>query len=465
MAKDKSSVITLDGAGMSRQEAHAAGRALRDSCPRSGQAGWALDTSAQRRPIGTLMRSSEGREPNLIPIRYGRMLQSPFAFFRGAAAIMAADLARTPHTGIYVQACGDCHLLNFGSFATPERKMIFDINDFDETLPAPWEWDLKRLAASFVIASLNNRIDRAAARMAAEQTVAAYRKHTEAYARMDPLQLWYASISVDDIMALIKRPDVRKRFASQIDKARNRTLVSGDFPKLTHLKDGAYYIKDNPPLIYHRITEDEDRYRELAEEVFGKYLLTLSPEKHALLQHYKFRDVAAKVVGVGSVGTRCGVMLRMSQNQEPLFLQIKEARSSVSEPYAGKSAYRNNGQRVVIGQKLMQAASDIFLGWTGLPDGRHFYVRQLRDMKVKPTVELFDAETMQGYARLCGWALARAHARSGNAALIDGYLGNSAKFDQAVADFAVDYARQNDADYQQLQEAVRKGILDAYFER
>jgi uncharacterized protein (DUF2252 family) len=392
------------------------------------------------------------------------MLQSPFAFFRGAAAIMAADLANTPNAGIYVQSCGDCHLLNFGSFATPERKMVFDINDFDETSPAPWEWDLKRLAASLVIAAGNNGLNAEQARGAALQCLTSYRRHIAAYAEMNPLQVWYESISVDDIIRKITREDVRKRFTAQIEKARNKTLISSDFPRLAHMKNGDYLIKDNPPLIYHSVNTDEERYRELADRVFHKYLASLSPEKQILLQHYKYKDVAAKVVGVGSVGTRCAIALHMTLNDEPLFLQIKEARRSVLEPYAGKSIYRNAGQRVVNGQKLMQSASDIFLGWTALPDGKHFYIRQLRDMKMKPLVELFDAETMQGYGRLCGWVLARAHARSGNAALISGYLGDSDKFDQAVAGFALAYAAQNEADYQALQDAVKRGVLEAYFE-
>jgi uncharacterized protein (DUF2252 family) len=410
------------------------------------------------------METSKGREAHLIPIRYGRMLQSPFAFYRGAAAIMAADLAKTASTGIYVQSCGDCHLVNFGSYATPERRIVFDINDFDETLPAPWEWDVKRLAASFVIAAMHNNVSKTQAEEIAITCVESYREHTDEYAQMSPLQVWYSSISVEDVMQMAKSAEAKKRLSKQLEKAKNKGLTGEDYPKLTKVENGKVSIVDSPPLIYHPKDAGAAKYRETIEEAFQRYAETLGEEKRTLFNQYKFIDIAIKVVGVGSVGRICGISLRMSANNEPLFLQVKQAATSVLEPFAGKSVYSNSGQRVVQGQKMMQAASDIFLGWGTGMNGRQFYVRQLRDMKIKPLVEVFDDKTMVDYARLCGWALARAHARSGKSAIINGYLGNSSKFADAVAEFSVAYAEQNEKDFAALKKAVRAGKLEAYFE-
>jgi uncharacterized protein (DUF2252 family) len=447
-----------------REDAIQLGRSLRSKTARISHAEW--NAPADRRdPVDILMESSEGREPNLIPIRYGRMLQSPFNFFRGAAAIMAADLATTPNTDIFVQSCGDCHLMNFGSFATPERKIIFDLNDFDETHPAPWEWDVKRLAASFVIASLHNDIGKGVAKAIARECAQSYRKHTAEFATMTPLQVWYSAISAEDILSRTKNEEIKKRYTRRIEKARSEYSRGENFPKLREDEDGRMCIQDNPPLIYHRSGEDMEKYHQLVEDIFEGYIAALGDEKKMLLDQYKYQDIAAKVVGIGSVGMMCGISLRMSASREPLFLQVKEARASVLEPYVRKSAYSNNGQRVVIGQKLMQAASDLFLGWTQPVHSRHFYVRQLRDMKIKSMVEVYEEENMFGYARLCGWALARAHARSGKATIITGYLGENTKFDDAVAQFAAEYAQQNDSDFAALQAAVRKGTIEVYLER
>jgi uncharacterized protein (DUF2252 family) len=382
------------------------------------------------------------------------MMQSPFAFYRGAAAIMAADLAITPTSGIRVQACGDCHLMNFGGFGTPERRIIFDINDFDETLPAPWEWDLKRLAVSFVLAGRNNRFKDAESRKAALRCIQSYHEHMHCYAEVGALEMWYQRM--DNMVACIKSRKWKKIVQKQIAKASSRTVAEHDFPKLASVKNGKVRIKDNPPLIFHQTAVGAAKYDRLVKDAFRCYRETLPDDLKTLVDRYEVKDVAIKVVGVGSVGTRCAILLMMTGDNEPLFLQVKEVHESVLEPYAGKSAYSNYGQRVVVGQRLMQAASDMFLGWTE-QSGRHFYVRQLRDIKIEPLVEIFDSRALVDYGEWCGWALARAHAKSGDAAMISGYLGNSSRFDDAVSNFAVAYADQNERDYQALLEAIRAG--------
>jgi uncharacterized protein (DUF2252 family) len=385
------------------------------------------------------------------------MMHSPFAFYRGAAAIMASDLAHTPTSGIRVQACGDCHLMNFGGFGTPERRIIFDINDFDETLPAPWEWDLKRLAASFVIAGRNNGFKEVESREAALRCVQSYREHMHGYAEMSVLEMWYQRM--DNMVALIKRRKWKKIVQRQIDKASSRAVAEDDFPKLASVKNGKVRIKDNPPLIFHPTGLGAAEHNRLVREAFRCYRKTLPDHLKTLVDRYEVKDVAIKVVGVGSVGTRCAILLMMAGDDDPLFLQVKEVHESVLEPYAGKSVYPNCGQRVVAGQRLMQAASDMFLGWTE-QWGRHFYIRQLRDIKIEPLVEIFDPRALADYGEWCGWALARAHAKSGDAAMISGYLGNSSRFDDAVSNFAIAYADQNERDYQALLEAIRAGKIE-----
>jgi uncharacterized protein (DUF2252 family) len=391
------------------------------------------------------------------------MMQSPFAFYRGAAAIMAADLASMPTSGLHVQACGDCHLMNFGGFATPERRIVFDINDFDETLPAPWEWDVKRLAASVVVAGRHNGFTGAEARAGAIRCVQSYREHMAQYAKMGLLDLWYAWIDTANLIDLLRKKKWRKSVQQQIAKAASRTVMEDDFPKLASIKNGTVHIQDNPPLIFHQSSLTAAEYDQVVTEAFHRYRETLPDDLKALVDHYEIKDVAAKGVGVGSVGTRCAILLMMAGDDDALFLQVKEARVSVLEPYAGKSVYANCGQRVVAGQRLMQAASDMFLGRTE-ERGRHFYIRQLRDIKIKPLVEVLKAPAMAKHAEFCGWALARAHAKTGDAAMISGYLGNSSTFDEAMARFAVTYADQNERDHQALLQAIRAGTIEVYHE-
>jgi uncharacterized protein (DUF2252 family) len=439
------------------------GRSRRKQAPRSGHADW--HPSIDRRdPVAILIESSVGRVEHLLPIRYGRMLQSPFSFYRGAAAIMADDLAQTPNTGLRVQACGDCHAMNFGIFATPERRLIFDVNDFDETLPAPWEWDVKRLAASFVIAGRHNEFKPTQARAAALACLRSYREQMARYATMAPLDIWYESVDVDELLARLSDKAFDKRDVREIRKAAHGFTDRGS-PKLLDARSAEPRIHDDPPLIYHPQHAEAVEFISHVRQSFHAYRQSLSDERRVLLDRYKLIDHAVKVVGVGSVGTRCGVLLLMAEPRDILFLQVKEARPSVLEPIVDKCLYGNNGQRVVIGQRLMQAASDLFLGWTRAETGRDFYVRQLRDIHVKPVVEVYNPAMMAGFASSCGWVLARAHARSGEPRAISAYLGNGDRFDEAVADFAESYADQNDEDFRTFTKAVSDGRLPAEVDR
>jgi uncharacterized protein (DUF2252 family) len=433
----------------------ARGKELRDSCPRSSHDTWS-PPKGRRDPLALIEETNLGRMPELIPIRYSRMLQSAFTFFRGTAAIMAADLARTPSTGLYVQACGDCHLLNFGGFATPERRLVFDINDFDETLPAPWEWDVKRLAASFVVAGRSNSFTPQDSRAAAVASVRSYRLRMAECARMTTLDVWYATVEAKKIIAMISEAEVRRRLQKRIKKERHRNEV----PMLVEVAGGRTVIKDNPPLIYHLPEAGGEEFTAQIEKSLKSYRTSLPAYRRVLFDRYRIQDIAIKVVGVGSVGTRCSVALMIAESGEPLFLQVKEARRSVLEPYAGKSSIANRGERVVTGQRIMQSASDLFLGWAAGGEGRHYYVRQLRDMKLKSRVEIFTPGTLLQHAKLCGWVLANAHARSGQPALISGYLGKGGRFDEAVAEFAVAYADQNERDYRVLCEAAQSGRIE-----
>ncbi|NOT12543.1 MAG: DUF2252 domain-containing protein [Methylococcaceae bacterium] len=448
----------------SRADRKAEGKAIRLAVPLASHAQWQAPVH-RRDPIDQLVESGAGRVAELLPIRYGRMLQSPFAFYRGGAAIMAADLAGLPSTGIRVQACGDCHLLNFGAFGTPERRLIFAINDFDETLPAPWEWDIKRLAASFVVAGRHNGFSAGEARDSAQACVRSYRERMREFAKMRALDLWYFSIDAEALIETIEDEAARARGKKRLAKARDRDVLDEDFPELVTFEDGAHRIRDNPPLIYHLQGGEESVIEARVREAFEGYRATLPEDRRVLLDRYELKDFAMKVVGVGSVGTRCAITLLMGGADDPLFLQVKQAQASVLEPYAGKSIYSNHGQRVAMGQRLMQSATDIFLGWTETDIGNHFYIRQMRDMKIKPLVELFGPALMNHYAEACGWALARAHARSGDAAKIAGYLGKKEEFDVALADFAEAYADQNELDHQVLLHAVQQGRLEVYIER
>jgi uncharacterized protein (DUF2252 family) len=411
-----------------------------------------------------LKESDKGRLSELIPIRYGRMVRTPFTFYRGAALNMAADLAVTPISGLRVQACGDCHLLNFGDFATPERRIVFDINDFDETLPAPWEWDVKRLAASFVLACRNNGFNKASAHDAVLACVRSYRQRMAEYSQMPALDVWYASIEVEKVLPTIKDKEARRRHQKMVAKARARSVLEHEFPKLAAREGSVPTIKDSPPLIYHPHERGVEELLTRAREALAGYRESMQEDRRVLIDRFELKDIAIKVVGVGSVGTFCCVTLLMASEQDPLFLQVKEARSSVLEAYAGKSIYPNHGQRVVNGIRLMQSASDIFLGWTKGKLGRHFYVRQLKDVKVGVQVELLTPGVMIQYAEICGWTLARAHARSGSPAQISGYLGKSDAFDKAVAAFSIAYADQSERDHAILKKAVRAGRVEAVME-
>ncbi len=440
----------------SRSERQAAGKTLRQTVSRESHREWHPESS-RLNPLDLLKQSNQGRIPALVPIRYGRMTQSPFAFLRGSAVIMAADLATTPTTGIQVQACGDCHLLNFGGFATPERNFIFDLNDFDETLPAPWEWDLKRLVTSLILAGRDSHSDQncSEAALAAAQ---AYRLAIARYGQMQTLEVWYARLDTNLLIEHAPDDDTREYWVQMATRAFDRTLEQA-VSQLTEGTGRERRFTDNPPLLYHH--PDKEAYFRHIHELFEQYRDTLQADRQFLLDRYRLVDVALKVVGVGSVGTHCGVALLLDDNDDPLLLQYKEARPSVLEPYAGKSAYLHEGQRIVSGQRLMQAASDIFLGWTSNPGGQDFYFRQLKDMKTSIKLKGMSARSLEDYAEICGSALARAHARTGDAALISGYLGTSEAFDQAMADFAVSYAHQVEQDYQVLVAAVQSGQIEA----
>src|SRR5499426_2136833 len=404
------------------------GKSLRKKCPRKSHAVW-KPPHDRPDPVRLLEESNKGRIPQLIPIRHGRMMQTPFTFYRGAALNMAADLASTPATGLQVQACGDCHLLIFGDYATPERRIVFDINDLDETLPAPWEWDVKRLAASFVLACRNNGMSERCAREAALACARSYRERMAEYSQMPVLEVWYARIDVEAVLPTIRDKEARQRHLKMLAKARERSVLEHDSPRLAAMAGQSPTIKDNPPLIYHPRERGVEDLLTRARAALAGYRESMQEDRRVLLDRFELKDIAIKVVGVGSVGTFCAVMLLMASEQDPLFLQVKEARRSVLEAYAGKSSYPNHGQRVVNGYRLMQSASDIFLGWTKGELGRHFYIRQLRDVKVGARVELFVPSMMTQYAQLCGWTLARAHARSGPSLQISGYLGKSDAFD------------------------------------
>lgn len=445
------------------EELYEMGKILRDQCPRQDHATW-RPADNRSDPIDLMLESNKGRLPQLVPIRHGRMLQSPFTFYRGAALNMASDLAHTPISGLRVQACGDCHLMNFGAYATPERRVIFDINDLDETLPAPWEWDVKRLAASFVLACRDNGFSDDTARDSVQICVRSYREHMAEYSTMHVLDVWYDSIDAEQLVPSIRDEVARKRVQERLLKARERSVLEHEYPELVTNAGIAPLIKENPPLIFHARERGQEEHLKNVKHAFERYRKTIQEDRRVLLDRYKLMDLAFKVVGVGSVGTFCGVMLLMASDHDPLFLQFKQARPSVLEAFAGKSHHANDGERIVHGCRMMQSASDIFLGWTTGDMGRHYYVRQLKDMKIKPMVEVFTPGVMREYAALCGWTLAHAHARSSEPAKISGYLGKSEKFDCAIADFAIAYADQTERDYESLLKAVRAGKLEVFIE-
>jgi uncharacterized protein (DUF2252 family) len=453
------------GASLDHLQRQERGRAARRTVPRGSHAQWA-PAPDRPDPVDLLEVQAKGRLQELMPIRYGRMMASPFAFMRGAAVVMANDLAGTPKTGIQAQLCGDAHLLNFGAYASPERALLFDLNDFDETMPGPWEWDVKRLAASFVVAGRDNGFGASDCRQAAQACVASYRQRIAEYSQMGELEVWYSRISEEEVRGLLT--DARagkkteKKLSKNVRKARGRDSLQA-LSKLTTVVDGRRIVKDDPPLLV-RIPEG-DEIRGQIYAILESYKRTLQEDRRHLLDRYRFVDAARKVVGVGSVGTRAYVVLLEGRDRDdPLFLQVKEAGASVLEghvPSGTREHHEHHGHRVVAGQRLMQAASDIFLGWFRGTEGRDFYWRQLKDMKGSAKVESMSPDELPLYGGLCGWALARAHARSGDRVQIAGYLGKSDRFERAVADFAVAYADQNEQDHAALLESVESGRIVA----
>jgi uncharacterized protein (DUF2252 family) len=464
------------------EDRRAQGKAARNRAPVSSHAGWG-PASDRPDPVGLLAEQNRAREPDLVPVRHGRMLVSPFTFYRGGAKIMAADLNDTPVAGLQVQLCGDAHLSNFGVFASPERRLLFDLNDFDETLPGPFEWDVKRMAASFTIAARNNGFAKADMRAATLASVRAYRKAMASFAEMGTMEIWYAHLDEDELLDAMRSAAAKASKSKKTAKAAKRAEKTGQkvtgkartrdslqaLSKLGEVVDGRYRIVSQPPIVVpardlaatYGFSADE--VERVLHEQFRAYRATLRDDQRQLLERFELVDVARKVVGVGSVGTRAFIGLLQGRDQEdPLFLQVKEATASVLEGPLPKSRYRQHGERVVYGQRMMQAASDIFLGWTkGADVNRHFYWRQLRDMKGSAEVETMAPVGLSFYAGICGWTLARAHARSGDPIAIAKYLGSSDQFDRSITDFSQRYADQNEHDYQAFADAVRSGRLEA----
>jgi uncharacterized protein (DUF2252 family) len=406
--------------------------------------------------LESIEASNQDRLTELIPIRHARMSASPFAFYRATASIMAQDLSWLPNTGVLVQAIGDCHLMNFGGFATPERTLIFDVNDFDETLPSSWEWDVKRLATSFVLAARNNGMKEVDAKEMAFMLSKSYRENMIRFSQMNVLDIWYLKFDIETMQKNARNAEVKQFLTNAIlkaDKSTNQKM----FYKITQSVLGKYAISDQPPLVYHPF--DIHKAHESILGFLDEYAQTLQPDRRWLFQQFEVVDVALKVVGVGSVGTRCYVALMMNKKKDVLFLQIKEARASALQPYAAPGIYSHNGQRVVEGQRLVQAASDIFLGWSTSASGRHYYFRQLRDKKIAPDPTQFDKTMLRAYARLCGRTLARAHAKTGDPVLISGYMGKSDIMDESISRFAVAYANQTEKDYETFMKAIRKGRM------
>ena len=451
-------------------ERAALGKAARQECPRESHAGW---NPPQDRPdpVALLEEQALTRVADLVPIRYGRMLVSPFAFYRGAAVIMASDLATLPNSGLQVQLCGDAHLSNFGGFASPERELILDINDFDETLPGPWEWDVKRLAASIEIACRERGFDDKTRQNLVLGAVGEYRKAMPKFAALGNLDMWYLHLDPKTIRKrwkLKKNDKAMKGLDANLAHAHNRDNVRA-FEKLTHLVDGQRRITAHPPLIVP--VEDlvsgpeHDHIDEILRQLIRRYRATLEPDRRQLLERYNYVHLARKVVGVGSVGTRAWIILMIGRDDgDPLFLQAKEAEASVLERHLSSSKFANHGQRVVHGQRMMQAASDIFLGWERVPvgtDGRahDYYLRQLWDWKISLNIEIMTPEEIMIYGKICGWTLARAHARSGDSVAIAAYLGTNEAFEKSLVEFAAAYADQNERDFQALTEAAQSGRI------
>ena len=442
---------------LSKMERRKQGKSLREKCPRTAQAEWKPRSKSQD-IINLLEESDADRIPGLIPVKYQRMAESPFKFFRGAAIIQARDLANARVSGIIVQACGDCHLMNFGGFATPERTFVFDINDFDETFPGPWEWDMKRLGASLILAARDRGFSKQIAKDAVRAAAASYRERMHEFSDMTALETWYAQVNIDELREYFRKDaDMSARLSKKQKQARSQTSEAV-VPKLTAIVDGRRKIKDNPPVLFHFQQNIRD-FEKVNRNHIEQYRKSLPADRLKLMDRFQFQDSAVKVVGVGSVGTRCYVHLLLAGEDDPLFLQSKEARRSVLESPRGKSRFAHQGLRVVIGQRLMQAASDIFLGWFRSAHGHDYYVRQFRDMKVSAEVETFRPSTLVGYATMCGWVLARAHAKAGDASMIAGYLGSKDTFDEALVQYSAAYADQAERDFENFKSAIRSGRL------
>lgn len=436
------------------------GKSRRQSAPRSSHAEWPL-TRDREDPIELIETQNNQRLAWLVPVRRRRMMASPFAFYRAGARIMAADLAATPVSGLVTQICGDAHLSNFGLYASPERKLVFDVNDFDETIEGPWEWDLKRLATSFFIAARHNRLDASTSRQATERVVRIYREAIHEFAEMRTTDIWYAMMDEDDYLGLAGR-NRRRRAKKTVAKAKSKDSSQALY-RLAEDVGGTYQIKSQPPLVLplREMTQDQRRLvtEQVLKDAYESYTASVAPHCRVLLRRFHPVDLALKVVGVGSVGTRCWILLLEGRDRnDPLFLQMKEATESALADFLPSCSYDSQGRRVVEGQRLMQTAHDTFLGWTHHPaSGHDYYWRQLRDWKGSLDVEDLDAGILQKYARACGWTLARAHARSGDPVAIAGYLGTSHVFDQAVTEFADRYADQNESDYHKFLEKAESG--------
>jgi uncharacterized protein (DUF2252 family) len=440
-------------------ERRRAGQNLRKLVPRSLHATWNVPAERQD-PVRQIIEADRHRISHLLPIRYDRMRASALAFLRGTASVMAADLAATPASGLWVQSCGDCHLNNFGCFASPEGTAVFDVNDFDETLPAPFEWDVKRLATSFALAGRGRGWTAKDSRRLARTAAMAYRMHMAELVSLDPLSAWRTRIDVEQAIAGLTDEKLReresRRLAAITDAGRR------GYPKLVEKYRGAWRIRERPPLVFPLTRQGDDTHEVAARTAFVSYKATLPEERRLLLDRYRLVDVAFKVVGVGSVGTFCAVALLATRDDATLLLQIKEARASVLEPYAGPSLYRNSGQRVVVGQRIMQTTPDLFLGWTMDPgDDQRCYVRQFRDGRLALIAAEMSDAALTHHAMLCGATLARAHARSGDAARISGYMGSGGVFDAAIADFAMAYAAQAESDWRLFLDAIKSGLIEA----
>ncbi|WP_129561349.1 DUF2252 domain-containing protein [Paraburkholderia dokdonensis] len=435
------------------------GKAARKMAPRAKLAECRLD---ERDPLALLDASNVGRVPELIPIRYGRMVANPFAFYRGAAPLMAYDLSKLPHSGVNVQLGGDAHLANFGLFASPERRILFGPNDFDETLPGPFDWDMRRLAASFVIAARERGFATRDQRAVVQRLCETFRQQIARFSQMDTLDVWYYQFRATSMLAIADTMEEKQKELAVIEKARLQSSRSV-MGHATEIVNGKLRIKDVPPLVYHvplASAHDQKQYEAQVRRFFADYRLTLPDDRRALFDRYELVDVAIRVVGVGSVGTRCYQALFMADGECPLFLQLKEARASVLEGYVPPSRFPNHGQRVVNGQRLLQSASDIFLGWSKMRHtGNDFYVRQLRDMKGAFDFATFDVEDLSEYAVSCAHALAHSMAKAGDPALLCGYIGKSSAFDDAIERFALAYADRNEADWEVLKAAVKSGRI------